>query len=44
MITLVGLGPGRRDSLTLGAYEALKSAPILFLRTARHPAVDGAAR
>ena len=40
MITLVGLGPGRRDSLTLGAYEALKSASTLFLRTERHPVVD----
>ena len=40
MITLVGLGPGRRDSLTLGAYEALKAAVTLFLRTARHPVVE----
>src|SRR5438874_8898127 len=40
MITLVGLGPGRRDSLTLGAYEALKSAGRLFLRTDRHPVVE----
>jgi tetrapyrrole methylase family protein/MazG family protein len=40
MITLVGLGPGRRDSLTLGAYAALKSATTLFLRTERHPVVD----
>src|SRR5438034_5044756 len=40
MITLVGLGPGRRDSLTLGAYEALKSDGVLFLRTERHPAAE----
>src|SRR5436309_2949203 len=40
MITLVGLGPGRRDSLTLGAYEALKAARTLILRTARHPVVE----
>src|SRR5437588_12457223 len=40
MITLVGLGPGRRESLTLGAYEALRGAPRLFLRTARHPVVE----
>jgi tetrapyrrole methylase family protein/MazG family protein len=40
MITLVGLGPGRRESLTLGAYEALKRARTLFLRTARHPVVE----
>jgi tetrapyrrole methylase family protein / MazG family protein len=39
MITLVGLGPGRRDSLTLGAYQALQSAKTLYLRTARHPVV-----
>jgi tetrapyrrole methylase family protein / MazG family protein len=39
MITLVGLGPGRRESLTLGAYEALRSAATLYLRTAHHPVV-----
>src|SRR2546426_9795342 len=40
MIPLVGLGPGRRESLALGAYEALKAARTLFLRTARHPVVE----
>jgi tetrapyrrole methylase family protein/MazG family protein len=39
MITLVGLGPGRRDSLTLGADAALREAKTVFLRTARHPVV-----
>ncbi len=39
MITLVGLGPGRKESLTLGAYAALREAGTLFLRTARHPVV-----
>src|SRR3954451_18059641 len=39
MITLVGLGPGRRESLTLGAYAALQATKTLYLRTARHPVV-----
>src|SRR5258708_3502626 len=40
MITLVGLGPGRLESLTLGAYTALREAKTVVLRTARHPVVE----
>jgi tetrapyrrole methylase family protein/MazG family protein len=43
-ITLVGLGPGSPDMLTLGALQALKrskaNADLLLLRTSRHPVVD----
>lgn len=39
-ITVIALGPGSKDLLTLGALEAMKGAKQLVLRTARH----GAAR
>lgn len=39
-ITVVSLGPGSPDLLTLGALKALKAAPKVVLRTARHAAVD----
>ncbi|MEB3330195.1 MAG: nucleoside triphosphate pyrophosphohydrolase [Candidatus Sericytochromatia bacterium] len=38
-ITIVGLGPGDPDLLTVAAERALKAAPRLFLRTERHPTV-----
>lgn len=38
-ITVVPLGPGSRDLLTLGALEALAAAPQVLLRTRRHGAV-----
>ncbi len=38
-ITVAGLGPGGPDGLTLGAWEAVKTAPRLLLRTDRHPVV-----
>lgn len=37
-ITIVALGPGARDYLTLGAVDAMKKAKQLVLRTARHGA------
>ena len=37
-ITVVALGPGSKDYLTLGAVEALKGAKQLVLRTGRHGA------
>lgn len=44
MLTLIGLGPGSPDSLTVGALQALRNARgrggALFLRTARHPVVE----
>ena len=36
-ITVVSLGPGPREYLTLGALSALEKAEKLVLRTARHP-------
>ena len=40
LITVVPLGPGSPDLLTLQAADALRSAPRLILRTARHPVAD----
>jgi len=43
MITIVGLGSGGFDELTLGAWEALQTAECVLLRSAEHPAVPGLA-
>lgn len=40
MIKIVGLGPGSKDTLTIGAAEALKESRHVYLRTAQHPAVS----
>ena len=37
-ITVVALGPGHRDLITLGALKQMKKAGCLVLRTARHGA------
>jgi tetrapyrrole methylase family protein/MazG family protein len=39
MITVVGLGPGSIDDLTLGARELLTGAKTVWLRTRIHPVV-----
>ena len=39
-ITVVALGPGSPDLLTLGAMRALKAAPRVLARTARHAVLD----
>jgi len=39
MITLIGLGPADAGGLSVAARDALRAAPLLFVRTARHPAV-----
>lgn len=39
MITVVGLGPGSKDALTIGALEILKNDNIYF-RTKKHPNVE----
>ncbi|WP_274365789.1 nucleoside triphosphate pyrophosphohydrolase [Paenibacillus thermotolerans] len=38
-ITVAGLGPGGRDGLTLGAWDAIRGAKLLLLRTEHHPVV-----
>lgn len=38
-ITIVGLGPGDGQWLTRRAWEVLSAAELVYLRTARHPAV-----
>ena len=38
-IQIVGLGPGPFNQLTLGAWQTLRAAPCLLLRTDRHPCV-----
>lgn len=38
-LTIVGLGPGSGELLTRQAWQVVSEAQLLFLRTARHPAV-----
>jgi len=38
-ITIVGLGPGRLEQLTLEAWRLLQATPEVYLRTSRHPLV-----
>ncbi|MBM7872000.1 tetrapyrrole methylase family protein/MazG family protein [Clostridium pascui] len=40
MIKIIGLGPGDKNALTLGAIETLKSGEKIFLRTFKHPTVQ----
>lgn len=40
MITIVGLGPSGRDYISMGAYEAILNAPIVFIRTIHHPIIN----
>lgn len=40
LINIVGLGPGSKEAITLGAYELLKTSENIFLRTVKHPTVD----
>ena len=39
-ITIVALGPGPREYLTLGALEALQKAQTIVLRTQQHDAAN----
>lgn len=38
-VVIIGLGPGRPEQVTREAWDVLGQARILYLRTARHPAV-----
>ena len=40
MIKIIGLGPGSKESLTLGAIEQIENNKYIFLRTKIHPTVD----
>lgn len=40
MIRIVGLGPGSKDAMTLGALSVLRSADRVLLRTEKHPTVS----
>jgi len=39
-LIIIGLGPGNPDDLTRRAWRTLHEAETVYLRTARHPAVD----
>jgi tetrapyrrole methylase family protein / MazG family protein len=39
-ITIIGLGAGDMDQLTIGMWNELKNAEHLFLRTKEHPVVE----
>jgi len=40
VIAIVGLGPSGYSRLSVGAYRVIRSAPIVFVRTARHSVVE----
>ena len=40
LITIVGMGPGGKEYLTMQAIEALTTSQDVYLRTERHPVVD----
>lgn len=40
IITVVGLGPGHRALLTVGALDALRDATLLYLSTSQHPLLE----
>ena len=39
-ITIVGMGPGGKEYLTIQAIEALTSSAVVYLRTDKHPVVE----
>lgn len=40
MITVVGLGPGSKEALTVGVLETLKNSNKVFFRTEKHPNIE----
>ena len=40
-LTIVGLGPGDPELLTVRALRTLEAAPAVWFRTSRHPTVEG---
>ncbi|MDO4793832.1 MAG: MazG nucleotide pyrophosphohydrolase domain-containing protein [Filifactor alocis] len=39
-VTIVGLGPGSMEGLSLGAYRELRSGKKIFCRTKQHPVIS----
>jgi len=39
-ITVLGLGPGGKQYITVEAMDRIKEADVLYLRTQRHPVVE----
>jgi tetrapyrrole methylase family protein/MazG family protein len=39
-LVIVGLGPGKADSITRGAWRIMEGSEVLFVRTRFHPAVS----
>lgn len=40
MLTVVGLGPGSRQYLSVQVYDAIRQAERVFVRTSRHPVLE----
>ena len=40
IITILGLGAGELDQLTMGVYRKIKEADHLFVRTKEHPVIE----
>jgi tetrapyrrole methylase family protein/MazG family protein len=40
VVTIVGLGPGGHEHVTVETLRAIERIPLRFLRTARHPSAD----
>lgn len=39
-LTIIGLGPGSMTYLTLEAYQTVLEAPVVYVRTLKHPVID----
>lgn len=40
ILTIIGLGAGELDQLSIGTYRKLKQAPYIIARTAEHPVIE----
>lgn len=40
MINIIGLGPGSKEYLTLEAYDTIKNAKTVYMRTKKHPVIE----
>src|SRR6478609_5905578 len=40
VITILGLGAGELDQLTMGVYRKIKEADHMFVRTKEHPVIE----